>query len=171
MIRRTAALATRRASWILLGVVVAVALAIGSYHPVAQSVAARAAAIESDVKCPSCEDLSVRQSNTPPSPAIRTEITRLVAAGRSDAAIEATLVSTYGPGIILRPASTGIDLLVWVVPVIAFGLGAGGIAGLAWRRRRRPGVGETAASVEDEALVAAILGTGERTAGHGTVDR
>ena len=168
MIRRIAALATRRTAWILLGIVVVVALAVGSYHPAALGAAARASAIESDVKCPSCEDLSVRQSDTPPSPAIRAEITRLVAAGRSDAAIEASLVSTYGPGIILRPATTGIDLLVWVVPVIALGLGAGGIAGLAWRRRR-PGVEEGAASLEDEALVAAMLG--ERSSGDGTPER
>jgi cytochrome c-type biogenesis protein CcmH len=107
--------------WLLVGAVVIVALAIGSSskhgHP---TVAQRAAAIEKDVRCPTCRELSVAESDAAAAQAIRTDITRRVAAGQSGAEIRGFLVSRYGPDILLKPQGSGVAALVWVLPVVVF---------------------------------------------------
>jgi len=92
-------------------VVLGVALLIGSgaFDSASQTVAQRSAAIEADVRCPSCTDVSVADSNSTTAIAVRHQIENLVAAGSSDADIDQTLVSEYGQTILLVPpdARTG----------------------------------------------------------------
>jgi cytochrome c-type biogenesis protein CcmH len=105
----------------------------GSGH---ETAAARAAAIDAQVRCPSCEDISVAQSTDSAAIAVRHEVSRMVAQGKSDQQIEDTLVSQYGPTILLRPPTSGLSALVWIVPVVA---GAGALIALValfWRRGR-----------------------------------
>jgi cytochrome c-type biogenesis protein CcmH len=73
-----------------------------------------------------------------------------VRAGESDQQIEQYLVSRYGPSILLRPPTTGLTAVVWVVPVLAAVGGLGGLGLFFWRRRRPVGVSVT---TEDRALV------------------
>ena len=110
--------------WTLLGVVLVVALLVGSgVFPSAPPTAAqRAAAIESDIRCPSCEDLSVasraprrRSPCGPPSASCRPGLDRRPQ-------IENYLVDRYGSTIVLDPPTSGWSALVWVLPV------AGGLA-------------------------------------------
>ena len=82
-------------------------------------------AIETNIRCPSCEDLSVAQSSAPTAVAVRTTVQRQIAEGRSDQQIEAYLISRYGASIELDPPASGWSLLVWLVPVLA---GVGGLA-------------------------------------------
>ncbi len=65
--------------------VLGVALLIGSgaFDSSPQTVAQRAAAIETNVRCPSCTDLSVAQSNSTTAIAVRNQIESMVAAGSS----------------------------------------------------------------------------------------
>ncbi|MHB8681263.1 MAG: cytochrome c-type biogenesis protein, partial [Acidimicrobiales bacterium] len=106
--------------WILLAIVLAAALTVGSFKPgPVRSAAQRVAAIDAAVRCPSCEGVSVAQSSAPAALAIRTAVTARVAAGQSDAEIEAFLVGRYGEGILLRPPAGGGIGLVWVLPVLA----------------------------------------------------
>lgn len=138
-------------AWIALGVVLAVALVVGAGTPArAPSPAQRAAAIEADVRCPSCEDISVAQSSAPTAVAIRSAVASRVAAGQSDTAIEGYLVSRYGSGILLRPPAGGGAGLVWLVPVLAVAAAMVGLVVFFWRRRR---VGPLAVDEEDRALV------------------
>jgi cytochrome c-type biogenesis protein CcmH len=77
-----------------------------------------------------------------------------VRAGDTDAQIDAFLVSRYGPGILLRPPTTGASATVWVVPVVAVLVGLAVLGAFYWRRRRvRPAELED----EDRALVARAL--------------
>ncbi len=134
---------TGRASrpWLGLGallVVLAVALAIGSGvgsggHP---TNAQRATALEAQIRCPSCEDLSVAQSSASSAVAVRHQIATLVDEGRTDQQIEATLVDQYGTTILLRPPTSGLTSLVWILPAVAGGLALGALAVLFWRRSR-----------------------------------
>jgi cytochrome c-type biogenesis protein CcmH/NrfF len=119
-------------------VVVAVALVIGSgaFDSSAPTVAERAAAIEAGVRCPSCTDVSVAQSNATTAIAVRHQIATMVAAGRSTAEIDQVLVSEYGQTILLVPPDAGGVPLIWVIPLV---LGAGALAGVGvvfWRRSR-----------------------------------
>jgi cytochrome c-type biogenesis protein CcmH/NrfF len=117
-------------------VVLAVALVIGSgvLSGKAQTQAERAASIEAVVRCPSCIDVSVAQSEESTALAVRHEIERQVAQGRSTAQIEQTLVNQYGRTILLEPRGFPI---IWIVPIV-LGAGAlGAIGVLFWRRSRQ----------------------------------
>jgi cytochrome c-type biogenesis protein CcmH/NrfF len=114
-------------------VVLAVALVIGSgaLSSTRQTPAQRASAIESVVRCPSCIDVSVKDSEETTALAVRHEIVRQVAQGRSTSQIEQTLVDQYGQTILLEPP--GVPF-IWVVPIV-LGAGALGVIGvLFWRR-------------------------------------
>jgi cytochrome c-type biogenesis protein CcmH len=133
---------SRRGVWVRMAlplVVLAVALVIGSgaFSGKPQTPAQRAAAIESVVRCPSCTDVSVAQSEESTALSVRHEIERQVARGRSTAQIEQTLVSQYGQTILLEPPDSGGFAVVWIVPIV---VGAGALAGVAvlfWRRSRQ----------------------------------
>jgi cytochrome c-type biogenesis protein CcmH/NrfF len=117
-------------------VVLAVALVIGSgvLSAKPQTATQRADALESVVRCPSCIDVSVAQSEATTAITVRHEIERLVADGRSTAQIKARLVSQYGPTILLEPGGFPI---IWIVPIV-LGAGALGVIGvLFWRRSRQ----------------------------------
>ena len=123
-----------RSFGLYLAALVAVAGLVVVVAPATPSARARVAHLESLVRCPSCEDLSVAQSNATSSIAVRREIERRVASGASDSAILVSLESTYGPTILLSPSTGGLGTLLWVVPV-----GAGTLLVLVgwrlWRRR------------------------------------
>ena len=120
-------------------VVLGVALLIGSgaFDSSPPTVAQRAAAIEAGVRCPSCTDLSVAESNATTAIAVRHQIESMVAAGSSTADIDQTLVSEYGQTILLVPPDAGGVPLIWVIPLV---LGAGAVVAvgvLFWRRSRQ----------------------------------
>ena len=87
--------------WTVLGVVLVVALVVGSGVLTSSppSPAERALSIESVVRCPTCEDLSVAQSTAPTAVAVRGAITQLIAEGRTDQQIQAYLTARYGSSI------------------------------------------------------------------------
>jgi cytochrome c-type biogenesis protein CcmH/NrfF len=119
-------------------VVLAVALAVGSglFDTAPQTPGQRAAAIEAGVRCPSCTDVSVAQSNATTAIAVRHQVESMVAQGRSNADIDQVLVSEYGQTILLVPPDAGGVPVIWIIPLVA---GAGALVGVAvvfWRRSR-----------------------------------
>ncbi len=95
-------------------VVVAVAITV---TPSASSQSTRIAHLESLVKCPSCQDLSVAESNATTAVAVRREITADVRRGESDNAILTSIEDAYGASILLSPSTSGLGVLLWVVPL------------------------------------------------------
>ena len=131
--------ARRRAGPIALCAVLFVALLIGSGAVDAPhaSAAARVSALERDVKCPGCIDLSVAQSSSAPSIAVRNEIVASVRAGETDSQILAAITRHYGTSILLLPPPGGIDNVLWAVPTaLAVGACALFARSLLTRRRR-----------------------------------
>lgn len=84
--------------------------------PSTASAQSRIAHLETLVKCPACEDLSVAQSNATSSIAVRHDIARRVRAGESDNKILTSLEATYGTSILLSPPTSGLGFLLWLVP-------------------------------------------------------
>jgi len=131
----------RRSLWVRIGVplvIVAFALAVGSgaFSSKPETAAQRAARIEAVVRCPSCIDVSVLNSQETTSVAVRHQIAREVARGESTARIEQTLVDQYGENILLEPPDSGGFAIIWIVPIV---LAAGALAvvgTLFWRRSR-----------------------------------
>ena len=133
--RRRSAL-PRWLSPVALVAVLTIALLIGggAFSGHAPTDQERAASLEAQIRCPSCEDLSVAQSSTSSAIAVRHQIAAMIAAGQSDQAIESSLVARYGGTILLKPPDSGLTSFVWILPAVA-GAGALVILGvLFWRR-------------------------------------
>ncbi len=126
--------------WTALGVVLVVALVLGSgvLSSSPPTPAERAAAIESVVRCPTCEDLSVAQSTAPTAVAVRGAITQLIAEGRTDQQIQSYLAARYGSSIELDPPGSGWSLLVWLLPLVAGLVAVTALVAVLVRRRRLP---------------------------------
>lgn len=130
-------LLSSRVAWVLLLAIAIALLVIGSINPPASSASARISRLDSIIKCPACEDLSIAESDAPTSVTLRNEVAAWVHAGWSDARIEQAVVARYGPGGLLLPSGSGIDAALYVIPLGAIGIAGLGLAGYFWRRRGR----------------------------------
>jgi len=134
----------------VLAVVLVAALAIGAGSGGGHTtVADRVQHITSQLRCPVCSGETVADSNAPISKDIRAAVQQRVEAGEPDGRITAYIVGQY-PGTLLKPPTTGVGLIVWLLPVMVFVAAAGGLALAFVRWRSRPGVVVTD---EDRALV------------------
>ncbi|MDQ4068987.1 MAG: cytochrome c-type biogenesis protein CcmH [Actinomycetota bacterium] len=142
---------SRRLNWLVLALVLAGALAVGSRResgPPTED--QRVQRISSVVRCPTCRGLSAAQSDAPAAESIRDEIRRRVQAGETDTQIKEYLVSRFGEDIILQPEPEGVGLLVWALPVAAGTAAVAGLVLVLRRRQVRPG---RKVSASDQALV------------------
>jgi cytochrome c-type biogenesis protein CcmH len=123
--------------WSVLAVVLVVALVVGSgvLRSAPPSASQRALAIESVVRCPSCEDLSVATSSAPTALTVRSTVRQLIAEGRTDQQVKDYLVARYGPAIVLEPPASGWSLLVWLLPLLGGLVATAAVAGVLVRRR------------------------------------
>ena len=119
--------------------VLGIALLIGSgaFDSSSETVAQRAAGIEANVRCPSCTDLSVAQSNATTAIAVRHQIETMVAGGSSTADIDQTLVSEYGQTILLVPPDAGGLAVIWIIPLVLGAVTVLAVGVLFWRRSRQ----------------------------------
>jgi cytochrome c-type biogenesis protein CcmH len=117
--------------------VLGVALIVGSgaFDAAPPATAQRIQALERDVKCPTCTNLSVAQSDAPSSIALRRSIAAEVRAGRTDQQILDGVVARYGTQALLVPPGAGATVL-WAVPVVlGAGVATAATAGIVRRRR------------------------------------
>ncbi len=112
-------------------------------------------AISKRIACPTCDGESVFVSQASASQAIRNEIARQVGEGlQSDDEIVGFIEQRFGGQVLLVPKATGLDALVWALPVAVFVCSVAGLV-VAFRRWKRQQGGE--ATDEDRAIVAALL--------------
>jgi cytochrome c-type biogenesis protein CcmH len=152
----------RAVIWVALGVALAVALVIGSSgSTVVATPASRAAALDAELRCPSCDDLSVADSSAASAVAIRELVLTETKAGVSSSSIVSYLESRY-PGIVLRPPATGVEGLVWYLPIGGFAVAV--VFVVAVLRRRQAIAPHRSPGDEDRALVREALGAAGRSA-------
>ncbi|MEY3690568.1 MAG: cytochrome c biosis protein CcmH [Actinomycetota bacterium] len=142
-------------SWMVMFLAVVVLLTVGGTRdngPLTQS--ERIDAISRRVACPTCDGESVYASRAPAAEAIRNQIAREVAAAQlDDDGIIAGIAASFNARVLLVPRATGLDALVWVLPVFAAVCAVTGLA-FAFRRWRHD---PSQPSAEDVALVEALL--------------
>ncbi len=147
--------AFRRWSWLCIGALVLVALVrAGVAEGPARTTDERVRDIAATIKCPTCRGQSVAGSDAAAARAIRNDITRRVNDGESADQIRAAVAANYGSEVLLTPPSTGVEGIVWILPVIALVLGLAGLSAAfaRWRRATPPELTD-----DDRALVAQAL--------------
>lgn len=95
---------------------------------------ARVQALGKQLRCPMCQGLSIADSNSSAARAQMDKVRELVAAGKSDQQIRDFFTSRYGEWALLEPPASGMNLLVWLLPLALLVGGGFAIA----RTMRRP---------------------------------
>lgn len=144
------------APWAVLAVTVVAALVVASGSSSTDDTPeARVAHITEQLRCPTCQGLSVADSPSSTARAITDDVRQRVESGEPDDEIKQAYVDRYGEWILLRPRSSGIAAAVWALPVAGAVLAVTGLF-LAFRRwRRQPRMRATSA---DRDLVDRIRG-------------
>lgn len=123
--------------WMLMGIVTVALLAVGTTRdsgPLTQS--DRIDAISKRIACPTCDGESVYVSRATAADAIRKQVARDVATGQlSDDEIIASIAQSFDAQVLLVPRATGLDSLVWVLPIAVLVCAVAGLA-VAFRRWR-----------------------------------
>ncbi|MBI2755396.1 MAG: cytochrome c-type biogenesis protein CcmH [Chloroflexi bacterium] len=96
----------------------------------------RARALDGQLRCPTCQGLSIRDSPATSAAQMRTLVREQIDAGASDEAIRAFFVARYGRWILLDPPATGVDLALFIAPAAI--LAAGSILVVRRAGARRP---------------------------------
>ena len=82
--------------------------------------------IANKLRCPSCQGLSVKDSEAGFSNIIKEKIVEMIRIGKSDEEIINFFVKRYGEWIMREPSRKGFNLILWALP------GFGIFAGLYW---------------------------------------
>jgi cytochrome c-type biogenesis protein CcmH len=100
----------------------------------------RAQALDRQLICPVCPGETLDQSGVQIAKDMRVLVRERLAAGDSEQAIKAYFVERYGTRILAEPPASGVSLVVWVIPPLAFGVGAAALWAVVreMRRRRTP---------------------------------
>ena len=124
----------------VVGVILVAVFVVGSgaLSSSPQTPSERAASLDARLKCPGCQGLSVADSASASSLAVRRQVRTEIAAGRSDAEIVASLQARYGNAVLLTPPGGGLTDLLWLLP-LALGLGIVVAVIVAVRRRSLTG--------------------------------
>lgn len=130
-------LLSSRLAWGVLLVAAITLLVVGSISPSSNGTAARISRLDSVIKCPACEDLSIAQSDAPSSVTLRNEVSAWVHEGWSDARIEQAVVARYGPSGLLLPPASGVDAALYYIPLGAIAVAAAALGWYLWRRQGR----------------------------------
>lgn len=128
---------------VLAGVVLAAAAGAGVWRAAdpdgPQTVEARTQQVASTLRCPTCQNLSVADSDSRIARGMRDTIGEQLAAGRSPDEVRGFFVDRYGEWVLLYPERDGFGWVAWLLPVA--GLGLAGVAAAAVARRSGGGAG------------------------------
>jgi cytochrome c-type biogenesis protein CcmH len=146
----------RASLWVLLAAAFAGLLAFGTLResgPLSQQ--DRIDSISRRLACPTCSGESIYVSRAAAAESIYAEIARQVSDGqRNDDEIIAYIESRFGGQVLLVPRATGIDAVVWALPVAVFvaSLAVLGMAFARWRRREQSGPSNADRQLVNDAL-------------------
>jgi cytochrome c-type biogenesis protein CcmH len=118
---------------------------------------ARARALFPEVRCMMCQNESIDDSQADIAHDLRMAIRAQIAAGKTDDEIRAFLVARFGQFVMLKPAFSWGNAVLWGAPLVVL-IGGGGLL-IALLRRKIPGdtlAGEPL-SDEEEARLQALI--------------
>lgn len=119
---------------LVLAALVTLAAVAWSARPQPLTDTERVDRITSELRCPVCQGLSVKDSPSDTARQMRDLVVERVSQGASDDAIRAEFRRSYGEWVFLSPPLLSPSGLVWLLPLAAIAFGAV----LAVRRARAP---------------------------------
>jgi cytochrome c-type biogenesis protein CcmH len=94
---------------------------------------ARTSAVAATLRCPVCQGESIQESPSGLAQQMRAVVRERLRTGESPDQVKAYFVSRYGEWILLEPKMTGLNILLYVLPVL---LTAGGLVLVVFLVRR-----------------------------------
>ncbi|MBC2835327.1 cytochrome c-type biogenesis protein [Paragemmobacter straminiformis] len=114
---------------------------------------ARARELSKELRCPVCQNENIDDSDAQIAKTLREVIRARITEGDTDAEVMAFVTDRFGEFVLLKPATSGWNLMLWAAGPLML---LGGIAVAAVTLRRR-GAGESALSAEEEARLAELM--------------
>jgi cytochrome c-type biogenesis protein CcmH len=131
---------TRTRALILVALLAILGAVAWSARPHEATAAERVDRITSELRCVTCQGLSVKDSPASSARQMRDLVVQRVAEGRTDDEIKGEFRASYGDWVLLSPPASSWAGLIWLVPLVA--LAAGLVVALG---RMRPGAPNVAA--------------------------
>jgi len=79
---------------------------------------ARYEKLVAEVRCVTCQNQNIKDSNAPIASDLRREIRRMIGEGKSNEEITDFLVTRYGDFVLYRPRFEGKTLALWIAPFL-----------------------------------------------------
>lgn len=99
---------------------------------------ARARALAAEMRCLVCQNQSIDDSSAPFARDVRLLLRSRLAAGDTDEEVRAFLVARFGEFILLKPTTKGVNLVLWLSPLLTLAF-ASIVAWWYYRRWRAQG--------------------------------
>lgn len=119
----------QRRSLLLLLALLALVGAIWSYMllvtPSRQTLEQRAYYVSEQIKCPVCQNESIADSTASIAQQMRQVVYQQLQEGKSEQQVLQYFAAHYGNQILLTPPPQGLNLLVWLMPVLMLMIGLG----------------------------------------------
>jgi cytochrome c-type biogenesis protein CcmH len=141
----------KSARFLVAAVAVVAASVVGAPSAAAQeaptvsadsSLEAKVRDVAATLRCPVCENLSIQDSPSKLAQDMKQVVRERLAAGETPDQVRRYFVSRYGEWVLLKPKASGINLSVWLLPLLALA-GGGALVWLAVRRWVRQGQTES----------------------------
>jgi cytochrome c-type biogenesis protein CcmH/NrfF len=87
------------------------------------------------LRCPVCQGMSVADSPSEMAVNMKHQVREMLARGDSKEQILASFEHSYGQFVLLKPKFKGVNSLVWLLPIVAIGIGVFAISRTFSRRR------------------------------------
>lgn len=92
--------------------------------------------VANELRCPTCTGLSVLESDAKFSVQIKDEVRKQMEAGQPKEKILEFFSQRYGPWILRKPPTEGVNALVWWVPVLLLIFGPILVWFFLWRKKK-----------------------------------
>jgi len=114
---------TRERVLIFIALLAIVGTVAWSVRPQDETPAERVDRIASELRCVTCQGLSVKDSLAPSARQMREIVAQRVAEGKTDEEIRAEFHASYGDWVFLSPSAASWAGLIWLVPLVALAAG------------------------------------------------
>lgn len=108
--------------------------------------------VASEIRCPVCQGLSIADSPSEMAVNMKGQVEALLARGYTERQIKDYFERSYGQFALLRPKFSGVNALVWILPVVALLAGVAIVVAKIRRLESRNPAGPPVAVADDPYL-------------------